>query len=587
VVVSNNSLNLADFPDFIHVYTGNLRGNYGKLTNIFPVMPSPINNNTSIEIESKMSNLPNLCNYYGSVIRLKDLNAIYCSPKYALLAQIYRINSDGTIDLADVVLSALIPSNRRDGLCVIDLTQYDFDGYCKLAIHTTVLYELTSANAITSTQQGMGICAKYKDVLDNVFVEYKNGVTITSEIVDSNNVVMQNIQFMTGLTYPTKAGTYYSDLTEDNYSFPKMAATSMCWYSGNSNSNLFCYHVSFKSLITSAQNQNSQYYKAKRFNGYGLVCSSLVSLMHGIDETYSTYHLYNCQIDGMTTYPFNYKTDISNLKIGDLLIQPNGHTGHVVIVTGKEYINGELYALNIFESAHPFVRYKSFLNNEYFKESSNDAPITTYFPLSGLSVYSKYIRVDPSIQNKLVNQYEFDTDYSVGTIMCDRGTDSVYCISTPNIYLSLSDANITSIAVHKDGTLYKTINIADKTVTVENDLRVIDIASDITDSGYYTLIPDTEETVQESFYVPENKAITHSNGVLSVEDPENVVYINLQYNHIDGYGCMVAIKASELDNGEYVVTQELPDATFSGTAYVIYNTPYGTYYASTSGTNGV
>ena len=126
-------------------------------------------------------------------------------------------------------------------------------------------------------------------------------------------------------------------------------------------------------------------------------------------------------------------------------------------------------------------------------------------------------------------------------------------------------------------------------------MRVIDIAPQVVDYGYYTLRTDTAPTVvQESFYVPNTSAIptsaaSGSNTVITIPNPSDVQCVYVYYAHEYGGELEMTYTPDEIENGALTVPTNLNKghAQAYTKATVLYKTNYGTWWGRTDGLFGV
>ncbi|MBQ9696986.1 MAG: hypothetical protein IJV46_00410 [Acidaminococcaceae bacterium] len=200
--------------------------------------------------------------------------------------------------------------------------------------------------------------------------------------------------------------------------------------------------------------------------------------------------------------------------------------------------------------------------------------------------------------------FSMKTDYTVGTVMCDRGTDSVYCLSVNRIMISVSDENTGNLIVKKDG---KTINAVDLNgAETKKGLRVIDIKSLVREPGYYTIETDNEEDItQESFYVPANLSapIFASNAqnetMITIPNYNEFLYAEIAYRrtypgtNVSETIFQEYVREQVVADGQGGCTLTVPTTILSDTdnpatillrsCYFNYLTQYGSYWLNGNG----
>lgn len=600
---------LSDFPNMLKVYSGIITDNNGSVFGLHPFRCFVSNGNLRI-IWGTHRSIINTSRYYGGAMKLRYANKIYCAPKYTILANVYRYNLDGTQTLVDSIWSREPDNHTGDGsiagVSMIDLSSYDFDGIVLFAIHNTEMY-IADRTADKVKQVGMGVMSQYDEVFNSVYVEYKNGyhVDIKSGI---NPTVEENIYHYSRYTVPKRFASYYAHRTSQTqrYYFDEQYDCSPAFYAGGYDSNALFIAVTGKSYYTAMQNPNSRCYNFSRTSdayqaiGYGLTCTDFVSVLLGRIENFGVndWAQYGIPYAENISDNWNYVTDMDQLRSGDILaeyIDRQGEgtriwDGHVMMVRNLVYVNGSLEAVNLIEAGYPYTRLTCVYNNYYTRT------LADWQTFPRLADYQFLRRFKPEYINDIRDVFDLSTDYTVGTIMCDRGTDSVYCLSVREIDLSVSDDEAENVRIYKDGELVDTVPIGS---TVKNGLRVLDIKPSVTEAGYYTLKTDTSEDVQESFYVPETISFTLDDQVIDGKrhgtfwNYSQLKYIRVVYLHTNELGTTSWGKMYRKDevtpnhDEEDTCTFDVPVEDEYGQPYykttVVYQTPYGAYWVDYTG----
>jgi len=537
--------------------------------------------------------------HYASFIRLQDAKSVTCSAEYSMQALIY--NNSHT--LIGRTYTHCLVRGQVDGMNYINLEQYGKEGYAIVTIRpkTTLEIPVSGASTITHKEYGNGGIHSYEAVLDNVYVEYYNHVTVSHATglhptIAHNIRALRNMQFSKMFSFDYANGhtgdSRYNLLETDN-------GTDIVYGGASFYGNIFD-NVTVKSYATALQNFNSDFYKSDWLTGtiwanYGMVCNTAVSVLHGYMWEAGAFQFYvddAPNVCGLSvTRNWDYNSQIDLLRPGDWLIyyDEDAEGGHFVLVADIVYINGEPFCIQVIDAATPLVRYRTFFVSDpllkFNQELINAQPI---------SVYKAFARcTDTSRLKTLEEAYgSISTNYTVGTLMCNRGSDSVYGYSDQYCYITVNDAEMESFGVYKDDVLVDTVTLpasdsGDWVSFGDHPLKALNIISILrtNGTGYYTLIPDNKETAQESFYFAPNKNCTlehvGNNLRVTLQDVDDIAYVIVSY--VDG------------DNKQHRMTH-LPEE-FSGNVLevpwnldyfgetcsfiqirVIYKTEYGTYF---------
>ena len=122
------------------------------------------------------------------------------------------------------------------------------------------------------------------------------------------------------------------------------------------------------------------------------------------------------------------------------------------------------------------------------------------YDINMLADYQWVSRIKPGYIKpieKTFNMWPENSD--VGTVMCDRGTDSIYGIHTEYVELSVTDDDATEVILYKNGTQIAVVSLDDAETV--NGLRVVNVAENLDGEGLYTVKTDQSNDVQETFYI--------------------------------------------------------------------------------------
>lgn len=477
--------------------------------------------------------------FYGSILRLQDVEKVVAAPPYSIVARIYRVDNDNKQIVYEKDIFATTDHIKESvgiaGVSMIDFSKYDYDGYVVIGI----VGQLTENDQGRYSVPYMGMLGKYKEVQKSVNVIWKRNVNVT---YDSNipATVKNNIEVITQNTFAPNLKASLEDGGYSNWNrraavrIPAMGKVNSWWYGGNNFFNVPLMHVNPKSYITASKNCHSRVYVAKGersnpkspdFRGiYGSVCSATVSVLLGLPCGVETTQYLSKETPDMDY--FEYKS-LDQLNAGDIFARSSGKDyGHVVYIAEKILANGEVFCINSFEgyapwigwntyinysgysnytminSAHDNFKFLSFKSSRWFGDGkTDDEPRDT--------CYKIIARPRNTVFKTIWDAYgTYDIkDYPVTSIMCDRGTDAVYCLDE---YLGLTVTDgTTALQVHKDGKQYSTIILSNHQGKNYSDGTVYDVSSEFTESGYYELYVGKDK--KESFYIPPIRSLVVRN----------------------------------------------------------------------------
>ncbi|MBQ6119068.1 MAG: hypothetical protein IJK98_07530, partial [Clostridia bacterium] len=120
-----------------------------------------------------------------------------------------------------------------------------------------------------------------------------------------------------------------------------------------------------------------------------------------------------------------------------------------------------------------------------------------------LDTYVCKLRVKPQYVQSLRQTFTFPSEVSVGTVRCDRGTDSLYCMGDPYAWFSVTDESASELFLFCDETYMGTLSL--ENAIRRNGCRMVDFSALLTAPGLYTVYTDVSAEVQERFFVPAQK----------------------------------------------------------------------------------
>lgn len=202
---------------------------------------------------------------------------------------------------------------------------------------------------------------------------------------------------------------------------------------------------------------------------YGTNCSGFVSHVCGFPEWYSTIVMADKFADKVI--PVTNENDLFKVQRGDLLLNTivsRGHGDHVRVVSDVVYDRdtGKRVGFNIAESWKPFVKV-TFMDFKTFLAQFYEAQPYRLIHLDDVSSYSLDVE---------------SVEYSK-SIFPDKGDGGRYTIGD-TVWLYIPDTKVTAIT-YTDGTVATTVNVADMTSKIVNDVTVYELL--LATAGTYTI----------------------------------------------------------------------------------------------------
>lgn len=632
-IYTGSAVQGADYSDLLYASSGEVERGYCGVYNLFP---TPLwittamdgfegQNALDIKGVETLAYTYSSAMYYGTLLRLRDVNRIVCSPKYTLLAEIFKTNADGTVTRHSDVYGAWPPDGNpaggtyaTSGVSAIDFSAYDFDGFALVAIQATSEYKADSENTYSIRLDTMGGMARYEDVIEKVCVEYKPGVNI-AYVPGMPSLIAENIHQLMNWTVPEYgAGKYVEQGDDEAHLFPAMQDASVAaMYGGTYLANTLLMQVTAKSAMTCIKNRNGRMRKMQRvetdqpgtdgvpINGniaYGVTCTNFCSVLMGLKENYTSWAYAYQDKRKFDHYEFDYQYDLDKLRPGDVL------TKYIAIATGDRYtdshcrmvesivtVNGVVRAVNVIEAWYPFNRRMTFVDESYCETGSK---IINAFDLRGLADYVHINRIKPEYIKPIRETFGVfpnSSNVTVGKVMCDRGADSIYGIHTNYVELSFNNADVDEyLYLFKNGS--KVADIPKSMATEVNGLMLLNAVQFLDGEGLYTVKTDQSDAVQETFYVkgdvtPVVRTASGDDVILTVADMEHFVWMELWYGSTASAEEMAQRKSPTHVKEEFAISGDIgtitvPNVIDGKTLYginCVYDTPYGTYWADNAG----
>ena len=533
--MSNDTVD--DISDAIYVYSGDITDTGGRLPGLHPVKILGTTSNTYKPPEISFGTTASIVNtsrHYGGAVNLAHIKKMYCGPKYSLIANVYKENADGTYTCIDYIWgSNTSTDNLVNGVQYIDFEKYgQIDGIVLYAIQCTSRYYKTDSTHVSVEYTGMGVMNGYDYVYANTFVEYKNGFELSfMDGLDSR--IADNVYYYSHFTVPKRFPVSYVNYHEYDAGdiTPRQTITeydcSPTFYAGSYETQTPFLAVTPKSYYTAMQNPNSRCYTFGEDGrlGYGLSCTDFCSVMTGLLENYPVSSAVFNDVDTFERISDNwdYRTQMDLLKPGDWLgrQQPysggsptsgssaNEIRGHLMMVYEIMRVKGAIQYINLMEAGYPYTRFTALVSDKYESVLGHNSMESVNTTFSRLGQYVHLRRPKPEYIRSIKDNWDMNR-YTNGTLMCDRGKDSVYCLlkdgTMGNLYISCSDNNASKIYIYRRALDNSGSDVYVGAVSISsqrnNDLRVTNIKSHITQPGYYKLKTSTTGDVQESFYVP-------------------------------------------------------------------------------------
>ena len=560
-ILYGNSRN--NTPEYLHIITGHITDNGGRLPNLQPASIGGWSENNCLVISPSyywlkinenaewQETFSWYSSCYCSILRLQDITEIVAAPPYALVARIYKVDhKTKTASVYEEIIGGFTYIHSEIdreffGQSRIDFRKYDFEGFAVVGvIQGKYPYKYGSGGGSKwYYNKHLGLLNDYESVYNSVYVQWRSGVQVTydsgmSSVVQNNiKRILKNNFIPSVPKLQSDAGYGNWNMFNEKWNFYGLYNTYIdqnakgWWYSGSNLHNAPYMHVTPKSFITASKNPHSRVYVPVHpdldyyNNLYGTVCSSTSSLIHGLPTGNETMTV--CSHLSSDIHEYKDYTCIEDLHPGDLFANCQDHDftvpgdkdassfGHIVTITEVVSINGEVFCVNAFEGSQPFTRFRTYINYDAYKGYATnkiegregEADLFDFYSSRYFdnAVHPTIARVKRQYIKTFLEAYgenEAD-DYSVTSIMCDRGTDSIYGIGE-YMTLFVKDGT-TTITLGYNSTL-RSVDLTEYPSVTYEDGVVYNVTGMVTASGYHSIYVDSD--LKESFYVAPYRTFT-------------------------------------------------------------------------------
>ena len=194
----------------IYLAYGSVLENGGRLPNLFPCRAYQYyerNNKEEICFES-YGKLITYGKFFGSILRLQDVEKIVAAPPYSIFCRIYEVNDDlkKIIYIGDIYAATTNygQSTGIAGVSLIDFSELEINGRKLSEIKNAYIYlcinkDVNEYTPNKYTSSYMGMMNLFGNIQSSIFVKWKNNVNVTYDsgipsVVKNNiNVITENI----------------------------------------------------------------------------------------------------------------------------------------------------------------------------------------------------------------------------------------------------------------------------------------------------------------------------------------------------------------------------------------------------------
>ena len=523
--------------DCVKVYTGQT-GNNNKLLGLTPVTVRKLETEELYKADWTFNGLTWKYQALASPLPLKYVKKVTCNPNLWLGAKIYKFNqTTRTTEFVETLhYNDTHPCFGSE--CEIDFSSYNDNYFAMLFIGKVPLYkdyEGVTFGSSVGTNDALLIGLDYSDIENGIHIEYSSEGIVKGRIDGVSLPVQKNIELLKSIKVNKPFARFGNDTSQTWYHTVNKKNFTGIFYGGGYQAGTFFYHISPVSYYTALLNPNSNAYGdsdiEKSGYRYGIVCSNFTSLLHGHPIPRSTFDYRYNDIEGCTIDNFNLDTDISKLKLYDVLTQGAGHTGHSVLVTDIIDIDNSITALKVLEASTPSTR-----ENIFFLHNGLDFYKTN--PEEWFAEAYDYIAIsDPSYDKTIFDKANWNIPYTEPQkVMCSRGYDSIYLEGKHNVILSIAE-DVTEIAIYKNGMILRRIDLTGLSMTKQNEYNLLDITEYIS-AGEFTITNNIDDGIEEFNVINVNNYslsvnIEGDQLKISTSNNDKVKYFNVIYKSTD------------------------------------------------------
>lgn len=537
-VTSQNQEQFKKYLQYVKVYTGKVSKN-NSLLGYTPVTPRKSDTEEKYTLDWGLPGLTWKYQALSSPLPLKYVKSITVNPDMWVGAKIYKFNpATRTTEFVETLhYNDTHPCFGSE--CHIDFSGYGNNYFAMLILGKAPLnedYQGISFNTSALTKDAVLLGFDLSEIESGIHVEWTADNIVSHGLEGLSLPVQKNIELLKSLKHKTVPARYGRDVSQTWFHISNQDAFSGVFYGGGYQCGTFFYHISPVAYYTALLNPNSNAYgdcdTTKSGQKYGIVCSNFTAMLHGHPIPRSTFDFRYNNVEGFDIQKFNLNTDLSKLKLYDLMTQGVGETGHTVLVSDLLNVDNSITCLKVMEAVTPATRENVFfLHNglDYVKPQ----PEQWYQDAYDYAAFS-----NPEYDATIYDKANWNVPYTEPQkVMCSRGYGSIYLNGINHVILSI-DPEVTSITLYKNGVVANTISLDGLDMTLKNGYNLLDITEYITPGEY--LIKNNVDDGEEAFNVIEvsgysvNATIEGESVKISTSQFAKAKYVNVIYKAIDG-----------------------------------------------------
>lgn len=535
---AENAVPFSDAAENIRAYAGKVK-KAGGLISATPVSVVSHANETYTIVHG-MRSIGAKYMAMATVLPLKFVHRVICSPHYWLSAKIYKFDQTTRKTTFIETLNHHPNTPCRGTECVLDFKEYGVNYYAVIVFGRVPLlreYAATGYGDYTdcvdnNTLLGFDLSGH----MNNISVEWTTTDILRKQFEGGHGIVQQNIELLKSLNHKTASGLYARENGNKMHFIPNMNSFNGIFYGGDFKGGTVFYNVSPKAYFTALLNPNSVAYgetnREESGYNYGVVCSTFASLLHGHKIPASTFNLrYVPNTYGFDLSELNLLTDLHKLNQYDVLVWGNGHTGHSTVLNDVMRAGDSYVALDIIDADTPCIGHSIY-------PIHNGAPFVYAEPETKFVENYRFLaKPKPECEEPLYNRADWSVPYTEPQkVMCSRGYHSIYLKDVGRVIVSV-DISVESITcIHEDGTIR---NVPTEGNNQLNGYFLIDITSSVNKAGKWQIKNNVDGGVEE-FFVVERPAqgltIVDNGDTLTITPPEGTepLYCAVGYQFTTG-----------------------------------------------------